>query len=421
MYKPTSLIAIITLLIGCSSTPPAPPATATAPAPGAAASAPSPARATAAAMETSQPAQSARNDYGKPETWLCRPGHDALCTSGQEATVVAANGTLTRETWQPNANPAIDCFYVYPTVSRDPTPNSDMQAGPEEQAVVRGQFTRFASVCRPFAPLYRQVTLTALRAALAGQPMKIDFEFGYKDVLDAWNYYLAHDNNGRGVVLIGHSQGSRVLTDLVAREIEGKPVQSKIISVLLLGTNVMVPKGKDVGGTFKQTPLCRSETQTGCIITYVSFRADSPPPANSRFGLAKGDEVVACTNPAALGGGSGELHSYLSTAGSVTSPMAPYAWVNPPKPIDTPFVSLPGLLSAKCAADDKAAYLAITVNANPKDPRTDNIPGDVVVSGNVLKEWGLHLIDVHEAMGNLIDIVGKQGRAYLQKNVAKND
>ena len=40
---------------------------------------------------------------------------------------------------------------------------------------------------------------------------------GYDDVVDAWNYYLAHENHGRGVVLVGHSQGSGVLTGLIAR------------------------------------------------------------------------------------------------------------------------------------------------------------------------------------------------------------
>ena len=40
-----------------------------------------------------------------------------------------------------------------------PAPNSDMAIGPEEQNVVRQQFARFGSQCRPFAPMYRQVTL----------------------------------------------------------------------------------------------------------------------------------------------------------------------------------------------------------------------------------------------------------------------
>jgi len=362
-----------------------------------------------------------KNDYSKPNTWLCRPGRQDACTVDLSTTVIDANGKLTREAFTPSPNAPIDCFYVYPTVSNDPTPNSDMDAGPEEKSVIRAQFARFGSVCRLYAPLYRQVTLTALRAAIGGKPMATDRMLAYNDVLDAWNYYLQHDNKGRGVVLIGHSQGSGVLTALIKNEIDGKPVQSKIVSALLLGTSLPVPKGKDVGGAFKNMPLCHSASQTGCVVTYASFRANVPPPPNSRFGRVQGEDMMAaCTNPAALGGGSGELHAYLGSRGSglTSSEAAPPPWVNPAKPIDTPFVSLPGMLTSECVSNEKGSYLAITVHANPEEPRTNDIPGDVVVAGQVFADWGLHLIDVNLAIGNLVDIVGQESKAYL-KTTAK--
>ena len=233
-------------------------------------------------QSANEKAAAAPNDYAKAENWLCRPGRHDACDIDLSTTVVAANGTLTQEPWTANPKAPIDCFYVYPTVSNDSTPNSDMVAGPEELNVIRAQFARFASQCRPYAPLYRQVTLSALRAFLAGRQVAMDRALAYNDVLNAWNYYLEHDNQGRGVVLIAHSQGSFVLTDLIKNEIDGKPVQSRLISALLLGTNLPVPRGKDVGGAFKQVPLCHSAQQTGCVITYASFRS-VPPPANSRF------------------------------------------------------------------------------------------------------------------------------------------
>jgi hypothetical protein len=368
------------------------------------------------AQAQSQQSAPARNDYSKAETWLCRPGRQDACAVDLTATVVAASGRLTEEKWTPNPKAPIDCFYVYPTVSSDPTPNSDMNAGPEELSVVRAQFARFGSECRVFAPLYRQVTLTALRAGIAGRPMTgVDRALGYNDVLDAWKYYLEHDNQGRGVVLVGHSQGSGVLTQLIRNEIDGKPAQERIVSAMLLGTNLPVPRGKDVGGAFKSMPLCRSASQTGCVIAYASFRANVPPPANTRFARSQSaDMVAACTNPAALGGGSGELHAYLSAAGrGLGSSAEPRAWVTPARSISTPFVSVPGLLAAECVSNEKGSYLAVTVKGDPKDPRTDDIVGDVVVGGQVQADWGLHLIDVHLAMGNLVDIVRQQARAYL--------
>jgi hypothetical protein len=56
------------------------------------------------------------------------------------------------------------------------------------------------------------------------------------------------------------------------------------------------------------------------------------------------------------------------------------------------------------------------VNADPADPRTDTIAGDVVgPGGQIAADWGLHLIDANIAMGNLVDLVGSQGKAWLSK------
>lgn len=368
-------------------------------------------------QSTAQP----KNDYGKGESWLCRPGRQDACAVDLTTTIVAANGKLTEEKWTANPNAPIDCFYVYPTVSNDTTANSDMNAGPEERNVIQHQFARFGSQCRVYAPLYRQVTLTALRASLSGKPMAMNMMLGYNDVLDAWNHYLANDNKGRGVVLIGHSQGSSVLMQLIKNEIDGKPIQDRIVSAMLLGMNVAVPKGKDVGGQFKKMPLCHSANQTGCVISYVTFRDNAPPPANTLFGRVPGEGMVAaCTNPAALDGISGELHAYLGAARTAGSSSAePKPWVTPAQPIKTPFVSVPGLLTAECVQNENGSYLALKVHGNPKDPRTDDIAGDIVVAGQVQANWGLHLIDVNVAMGNLASIVGQQSKAYLAKQKKK--
>jgi DUF3089 family protein len=360
-----------------------------------------------------------KNDYSDGRAWLCKPGRQDACAVDLSTTIVAADGTLTREEWKADAAAPIDCFYVYPTVSTDPAANSDMNIDLAERSVVRVQFARFGSQCRLFAPMYRQVTLASLRAGIAGTPMNPDRMLAYNDVVDAWNYYLQHENNGRGIVLIGHSQGSGVLTQLIRNEIDGKPIQSRLISALLLGTSLAVPRGKDVGGAFAHVPLCRSASQTGCVITYASFRSTVPPPDNSRFGRVQGENMQAgCTNPAALAGGSAALHAYLSAAGrSITGSAAePRPWV-PEKRIDTPFVSVPGLLTAQCVSNDKGSYLEVTVHGNPADPRTDDISGDVLTSnGQVNPSWGFHLIDVNLTMGNLLDVVREQSKAFLSAN-----
>jgi hypothetical protein len=359
------------------------------------------------------------NDYADGKTWLCRPGRQDACAIDHTTTVVAADGKLAKETWTADPNAPIDCFYVYPTISTDPTPNSDMTADPAEVNVIKQQFARFASKCKPYAPLYRQVTLVGLRRMLApGAAVTLDQGLQYDDVKDAWNYYLKNDNKGRGVVLVAHSQGSFILNRLIHDEIDGKPIQSKLVSAILLGTIIAVPKGKDVGGSFQHVPLCHAATQTGCVITYASFRSTIPPPANTLFGrVPDANMAAACTNPAALAGGSGELKAYLDKTGrTITSTPPAKPWVTPETPIETPWVSVPGLLTAKCSSNENASgYLEVTVHGDPADPRVDDIVGDIGVGPNVLANWGLHLIDVNLSMGNLLDIVSQQTKAYLKK------
>ena len=366
-----------------------------------------------AQVPAASPGSAATPDYRQDAAWLCRPGRADACAANQDVTVIQANGQRRVERFRAAAKPAFDCFYVYPTVSLDPTPNSDMTAGPEEYQVAVAQAARFAAQCRVFAPLYRQVTLTALRAAMTGQPMTADRAMALADVTAAWRDYLARDNKGRGVVLIGHSQGSGVLKAML-QAMESDPVQMRpVVSAMLIGTNVAVPPGQDVGGDFKTMRLCRSAGQAGCIVTYMTFRADAPPPANSRFGkVPMAGMVAACTNPAALGGGSVVTDAILGTtgAGNASKPMGP--WTSDGAPVTTAFVKVPGLISAGCVASGGFDYLAMTINADPADPRTDTVVGDVVVGGVVQKDWGLHLIDMPVEMGNLVDLAGHQAAAW---------
>ena len=355
------------------------------------------------------------NDYSNPETWLCLPGRHDACAVDLTTTAIAADGSMTTERFKAAANPPVDCFYVYPTVSLEPKISSDMFQGPAEKAVIRTQFAHFGSVCRLYAPMYRQVTMFGLISRLSGKSVEQAQALAYGDVADAWHYYLNHFNHGRGVILIGHSQGANLLRKLIQNEIDGKPIESRILSAAIVGGTVAVPEGKNVGGSFKHMPLCSSASQTGCIITYESFPADFPPTPGGLFGSAGGEGMVAaCTNPAALAGGSGQLHAYLAThAHAWVNAAEPGEWLKTPKPVTTPFVSLPGMLSSECATNDGLNSLAITVHKSDSDARTGDIRGEVVVNGTVRREWGLHVLDMSLAQGNLIEIFKQQSKAWL--------
>ncbi|RZJ25908.1 MAG: DUF3089 domain-containing protein [Haliea sp.] len=385
-------VAILSALAACASPPAARPA------------------ATPAVVAPAAARAPAATDYRLDSHWLCRPGRDDACSQPLTATARAGGAA---QTFRPDAAAPVDCFYIYPTISYDATGNSDLVAGPEEKRVAQHQLAPFGSACRLFAPMYRQVTLAALRNRFTGTPMQADRELAYADVRDAWNDYLARDNGGRGVVLIGHSQGARMLADLVVREIEGRPAQRRIVSALLLGTNIAVPKGRDVGGAFRSMPLCRSASQTGCVIAYTSFRADAPPPADSLFGrigpgAAGGTDPamfnVACTNPAALAGGRGNLQALLPVRENLLGqPTTSGAWGAQARAISTTFLALPPL-AAECVQAGGASYLSVNL---PTD-----VPADVIYNGQVLRNWGLHLVDANIALGNLVQVVTQQARAH---------
>jgi hypothetical protein len=366
-------------------------------------------------------AAAAANDYKDDSSWLCRPGRKGdACDVDLTTTVVQADGSTTVETFAADPKAPIDCFYVYPTVSTDASANSDMSVDPAERNVVLQQFARFAAKCRTFAPMYRQITLGGLRAVLANASSAASlFATGiqYSDVRDAWMHYLKNENQGRGVVLIGHSQGAYILQELIKNEIDGKPIQKQLVGAYILGATLLTPKGKNVGAQFKQIPLCSKPGQLGCVVNYSAFRSTVPPPGNTLFGASTDPATTgSCTNPVTLGAGSAPLHAYLSTAGRMIamSGAPPKPWAAD-KTIDTPFVSVPGLLTAECKTNEYAAYLEIKVNADAADPRVDDIQGDIGAAGKPLANWGLHLIDVNLAMGNLLDLVEQQSKAYRSR------
>ncbi len=399
MAKAGFALAALALLAACGDSKPQ----ATAPA--------------AAATDTGENAPAmvpvAPTDYSQPQAWLCRPETEDACEQVATATSVSTTGVLTKDRFLPAADAPIDCFYVYPTVSRDPTGNSDIAIGPEEMEIARQQVARFGAACRIYAPMYRQVTLSALQKMRAGEDPGSDREMAYADVKAAWQHYLANDNQGRGVVLIGHSQGAGLLTRLIASEIDGKPAQDKLVSALLIGAGVEVTSTGSVGGSFSNLPLCRSADATQCVIAYSSFRAEAPPPADSLFGHAGTEGMrTACVNPAELDGSS-ELAALLPVGPILFDELAPPAsWTTANAALETPFVAVPGLLSAKCVEQGGFSYLAITVNADPADARTDTITGDVMVDGKALPQWGLHLFDMNLAMGNLVRIVERQSAEW---------
>jgi hypothetical protein len=350
--------------------------------------------------------------------WLCKPGTSPdPCAAGLSTTVYNPPLTQPIGAQHPKAvrNPKVDCFYVYPTVSDEKTPNSDLTIQDTETSIALYQASRYSQYCKVYAPMYRQVTLAGAGLGGTSTGGAPDPALGLGDVRAAFADYLKHFNHGRGFVLIGHSQGSGVLRAMIAKDVDRKPaVRARLLSAILLGGNVLVKGNTGIGGDFKHIPACRSPKQLSCVIAFSTF--DQPVPSDSLFGRpnallgqpkpAKGDEVL-CTNPANLAGGSG-----LLTPVQPSAPFAPGSTISlglsvlnyhVPAP-STVYWTSPNSYSAKCEDSNGAHVLEITARNGAQTPTPAPTP-----------QWGLHLLDANIALGNLVKIVKTEAATFVAR------
>ncbi len=336
-------------------------------------------------------------------SWLCKPGQaDNPCLGKFGGNSNNADGSVTDLGYDAKADPPVDCFYVYPTQSEQDGANADLNPDQELKDVAVNQARMFSRVCDVYAPLYRQYTFKA--------PITDEVrDTAYAGVLQGWKDYLENYNNGRGVILIGHSQGSSHLGRLMQEEIDNNAeVRSHVISAIIPGANVFVPKGKKVGGEFQNIPACETDTQLGCVIAYSAYLNE--PPVGASFGrIASGYWInpmprpdpalyeVLCVDPSDLTGGS-------------LDPLANLAVFTGQPEGDKPWLAQPDYYSGDCMNQNDASWLNVSrITTTPPDNRLD--------LANIIKQGGgnLHLGDINLAEDNLVSIASTQSEAYLAR------
>jgi hypothetical protein len=344
--------------------------------------------------------------------WLCKPGTEPdPCRGSLDTTVYSTAGDSHTESPKLPPNPPVDCFYVYPTVSEQPSTNSDKTVDPQQTAIAQYQAARFSQLCKVYAPMYRQQTLLALTAGGSADALKL----AYGDVLEAWRDYLKHYNRGRGFILLGHSQGSRMLRQLIRKEIDPAPqIRDRLISAVIPGANVTVKQGQLYGGDFQNVPGCVSASQIGCVMAWSTF--NQTPPSNSRFGRVPDSDTsgfglpagpgyeVLCSNPASLSENQrAPLQTLLRSEPfpGVIGALLIEMYSGPPPSAPTPWLEPQDHYTAQCETRDGANVLELEPVG---DARTLNPSPD--------PSWGLHLADMNLPLGNLIDVVHQQVAAY---------
>ena len=345
--------------------------------------------------------------YADDSTWLCRPGmaQNQCFVNRLDATAVHADLSTALETHTGSEDRPYDCFYVYPTVDLTSTVGNHTDFSDLSLMLdpLLSQAARLNASCRIFAPLYRQITI-----ATFGSPDRARYQdIAYGDVEDAFRRYLARDNGGRNFVIMGHSQGTFMVTRLIQNVVDGDPaLRARLIVALLIGGSVVVPEGQLVGGSFHDIPLCTREGQTGCAIAYRSYAEGFPPAGGTNVQGPVGMDT-ACTNPAALAGGEGRfVKTYFPNRLH-----QPLFQIVPDPGFGTPFTLYADYYAGACVKDDRGrSYLQIRPRPGAGDQRPQPIPFGtaVVLSPSIL---GTHILDYNWAMGDLIRIVEKAAAA----------
>ncbi len=343
--------------------------------------------------------------------WICKPGAaDDLCAGTIDGTTLPPPGQAAQplDYTRPDDAP-IDCFYLYPTQSEQPTPNSNLDKDPPIRRVVVQQARMFSTVCDVYAPMYRQVTYSGNQ--IAYNP---DVETAYQSAKAGFEDYLHNYNDGRGFILIGHSQGAAHTARLIAELVDTDPsLRKRFVGAIAPGANISVPIGQPVGGSFANVPACTETGEYGCVTAYSTYN-DVPGPTAEFSRLDYGywiypqprpnpaEYEAMCVDPSDLDGGDNTLlplvnFDYLTTAPASETP--------------APWASEPDYYTAECKRQGGAHWLNLGKVGLPGDTRPD--VGALVASGS-----NYHVPELNLAEGNLLRIAQLQSDNY-EANVAR--
>ena len=138
-----------------------------------------------------------------------------------------------------------DVFYIYPTLltdNKNDSWNSDIK-DPNQNNVVRNiairyQASAWANAGRIYSPLYRQVHYRSFYEPYTSNGGKKAGEIAYDDIRRAFIFYLEKFNQGRPIIIAGHSQGAYHCKTLLKEFFDGKELQNQLVAAYIPGTRV---------------------------------------------------------------------------------------------------------------------------------------------------------------------------------------
>ncbi len=217
-------------------------------------------------------------DYSQEKYWAALPGKEDPSDLVPDPSLKLAK------------DPQVDVFFVHPTTfwKKPAGPNywNGSVDDPElnattDDSTIKHQASVFNGSCRVYAPRYRQAHIRSYYTENKVEA-KQAFDLAYGDVVDAFQYYLEHYNQGRPFIVASHSQGTTHSGRLLLEHVDGQTIQNRLVAAYLVGMQVPVD-------TFKYIPHCKTENDTGCFMSWRTYKKGYYPPEHK--------EGIACTNP----------------------------------------------------------------------------------------------------------------------------
>ena len=218
-------------------------------------------------------------DYSDETNWAALPGRQ------DAADWVPENSGLTDNQDSAKA----DVFFIHPTTDLyGLSGNADLDKEKinniTDKTTIKYQASVFNGSCKVYAPRYRQAALHNFFTRNSENAQEA-FDLAYADVKSAFEYYLKHYNNGRPIIIAGHSQGSKHAARLLKEFFDDTPLQKQLVEAYVIG----FPTRAD---QYQYLKVSEDSDNVGGIISYCTFAMD--PPLDKLLNDYNG---VICVNP----------------------------------------------------------------------------------------------------------------------------
>ena len=135
---------------------------------------------------------------------------------------------------------------------------------------IKYQCSAWYGLGRTFAPFYRDAHIRSFQEQFKPVGGDDALRSAYEDIKAAFKYYLKHENNGRPIVLVSHSQGTLHAGQLLKDFFEDQPLQKQLVAAYLVGIAIK-------SEYFQNIPFMTSPTETGGFVTWNTYKRNHLP------------------------------------------------------------------------------------------------------------------------------------------------